>query len=65
MKGGSTSQETESGYHTDKSEAVVAMQMCDKDMTQLGKPHPTTAQLHLSTFGAVEHKHLLTHLHHL
>ena len=48
MEFGCTAQESEGGYHTDESEAMVAMQMGDKHMTQLGEPHPALAQLHLS-----------------
>ena len=35
------------------------------NVTQFGETYPTTAKLHLGTFGTIEHEHLLTYLHHL
>jgi hypothetical protein len=65
MQRGSSPQQSERGYHADKSETVVAMQMGYKHVAQLGEPHMTAPQLHLCAFGAVEHKHLVAHLNHL
>ena len=58
-------QKTESRYHTDESETVVAVQMGNEDMTQLREAYPTTTELHLGTLGTVEHQYLVTYLNHL
>jgi hypothetical protein len=65
MERGCTPQKTEGRYHPNQSEAVVAVQMGDENMTQLREAHTTTTELHLGTLGTIEHQHLVTHLHHL
>jgi hypothetical protein len=62
MKRCRTSQKAKRGNHTNQSEAMVTMQMGDEDMTQFGKTHMTTAQLHLRTLCTIEHEYLLPHL---
>ena len=62
MEGCYAPHQPEGGNHTDESEAMVAMQVGDKDMSQFGKTHPALAQLHLGALGTVEHQNLLTHL---
>ena len=65
MQCGRTSQQTESGNHTNQSETVIAMLMGDEYVAQFGKADLTLAQLYLRAFGTIEHQHLTAHLHHL
>ena len=62
MKGGNAPHQSEGGDHADESEAMVAMQVGDEDMSQFGETHPALAQLHLCALGTIEHQNLLTHL---
>ena len=65
MEGGRPPHQTEGGDHANEAEAMVAMQMGDKDMTQFGKPRMTPTQLRLRALCTIEHQQLLTHFHHL
>ena len=58
-------QHAKSTEHAYQTEAVVAMQMRDKDMTQLGETHRSTTQLHLRTFATIYHELLATTVHDL
>ena len=60
-----TSHQSEGGDHAYQSEAVVAVQMGDKDVTQFRESHMTAPELHLRTLRTVEHKKFFAHLHNL
>ena len=65
MQTGRTSQKPKGGNHANQSETVVSMKVRDKDMTQFCKTDTALTQLHLCPFRAIQHQHLITHLHHL
>ena len=59
------SHQSEGGDHANQSEAVVAVQMGDKDMPQLRETDTASAELHLRTLSTVEHQETVAHLHQL
>ena len=60
-----TSHQSEGGDHAYQSEAMVTVQMGDKDMSQLREADATSAELHLRPFSTVEHQEPVAHLHQL
>src|SRR5574344_84693 len=65
MQRSRTSKHTEGRYHADKAEAMVAVQMGDKHLINLGESEFGTSQLHLCTFATVYHHQFLAYFHHL
>jgi hypothetical protein len=59
------SKETESAEHANESEAMVTMQMRDKDVTQLGERQTSLAHLYLCAFTTVDHVQFTPALNHL
>ena len=60
-----TSQQRQRRNHTDKPEAVVAMQVTQEDMPQTGKLQVHAAELDLRPFAAVDHKQVVAKVEHL
>ena len=57
-----TAEQSECGNHANETEAVIAMQMGDKHMAELGETGMTATQLHLRPLAAVNHHQLATNL---
>ena len=62
---GGASQHAERGYHANKTEAVVAMNMRDEDCLYLCERHTKLSKLQLRTFSTVNHKEFSPYLHNL
>ena len=60
-----TPQHAECGYHPDKPEAMVAMQMGNKNVANARETHARTTELYLGALSAVYHEHLVAQLYHL
>ena len=58
MEGGSASEQAEGTDETNKTEAMVAMEMGDEDGTELGETCFRAAKLNLRTLAAVYHEEL-------
>ena len=65
MQTSRTPQQSKGGDHTDKTKAVIAMQMGDKHMTEFREAHPAFTKLHLRAFRTIKHQDLVAYLHHL
>ena len=65
MERSRTPHQSEGGDHAYQSEAMVTVQMGDKDMSQLREADATSAELHLRPFSTVEHQEPVAHLHQL
>ena len=62
MERSRTAQKSERRDHADEPEAVVAVQVGDKHMAELGEAGMAATQLHLRALAAVDHHQLATDL---
>ena len=65
MKGSSTTQEAEGGYHPYQTKAMVTMQMGDEHPTEFGEVQMAFPHLRLCSLSAVEHQQPVPHLYEL
>ena len=57
--------QSEGRDHAYQTETMVAVQMGNKDMTQLRETDTASTELHLRTLSTVEHQETVAHLHQL
>ena len=62
---GCASQQPEGGNQADKSEAMVAVQVGDEHMVEMGELEVGTAHLQLRAFATVNHVEFFAHVEHL
>jgi len=65
MEGGGAAGKAEGTYKSHKTKTMVAVEVADEDVGELGEAAVDTPYLHLGAFGAVHQKHFTTQLHHL
>ena len=62
---GGASQHAERGYHANKTEAVVAMEVGDEDVVEPRELQLASTQLHLGAFATIYHEEFVAHVEHL